>query len=253
MAAARLASLLIASADEGGLEEEGDGFVEGLGAHERRDIIAQLERQHATHAAPLLRALLKLPALRLDAAQAALHLIQSDRLSGKAAFLCLSELRMAIVLYWERREEQRTPTLRLSADSARAPPKKDRPPDLPGPRLEELLMLSESVLDSILGEGAGGLRTDGDLSATRREARNGPQQPAPSTSAAAIPTWGEGHGLAVQLLPPLLRAADAVNLEKCAMQVGNALRPAALPPYATPHMPAALRPHHSPSVGIVDP
>ena len=210
--AARLARLLIASADEGGLDDEGDGFVEGLGAHERHDIIAQLEWQHATQAAPLLRALLKLPAMRLDAARAALCLIQSDRLSGKAAFLCLSELRIAIVLHWERREEQRAPQLRLSGYSGRTPSRKAPQSDPPERRLEELVLLSEAVLDRILGDE----RSDGDTRAARAE----PHQAVSPTSWMPAPLrWGEGHGLVVQLLPPLLRAADAVNLEKCATQV----------------------------------
>ena len=197
---ARLARLLVASSEEGGLHSSNvDGIIEGLGRHERVELVGQLEHQHADTPL-LLRALLRLPPLRLDTARTALRLIQSERVAGKTAFLCLSELRIALVRYWERGE---APPDGLERDAQKA-------------RLEELLDLCGELLGGVIDEGA--LTVAGIRVRSAPPARTGGAGWVGGSDAddgratCTSRRWGEGHALAVQLLPALLRAADAVHM-----------------------------------------
>ncbi|KAL1527106.1 hypothetical protein AB1Y20_015789 [Prymnesium parvum] len=202
---ARLASLLATAQLAGELERVGEheaqALLAGLGAAERDDLVRQLATQPAPQLLPLLRALLSLPELRLLAVRTAIRLVQEGRLTGKLAFSCLSELRVAIARHWERRERGGGGVRIGSMPPARPPPPRAEEQEA---RLQELLTLCGDVLSSILPPSA--------VCGTRDEVAASRCVPAPAGA------WGEGHALAVQLLPPLLRAADSLHAATCAEQ-----------------------------------
>ena len=75
-------------------------YIAGLSDNERAGLVRQLSAAADGAAAGvspalLLRALLPHAATRLPIARQAIQLMKSQRLAGKAAFLCLSELRVA--------------------------------------------------------------------------------------------------------------------------------------------------------------
>ena len=181
---AGLADSLIASL---ACEDAGfSSFTRGLSSEERGALVAELAvraRRPDGSVAALLRPLLHSPALRLPAAREAMRLMRAEMLSGKAAVMCLSEVRVALLRHWECRSSS-------SVDAGQRPP--------PSQRLDELLLLCEDVLGALLPNGS----ADGGSSAASESHRS-----------PAEAGWGDGCTAAVQLLPNLLLAADSVYAE----------------------------------------
>ena len=171
------------------------GFARGLGADERAGLLGELARRARRpdgSAAELLRALLRAAPLRLQAAREAVRLMRAEVLSGKAGLLCLSELRIAVLQHWERCGAAWVP---LATDDAAA-----NGAELAEPaeqRLSELLLLCDDLLAALLPTGHTPASAFA-MAATAPEARS---------------EWGAGCAMALQLLPVLLRAADAMEAE----------------------------------------
>ena len=203
-----LADVLIASLT---LRDEAfDAFTRGLTAEERASLLSELcaraGRPDGSSAA-LLRPLLRgAPLLRLQAARKVVRLMREEVLSGKSAFLCLTELRVAVIRHWEGRCVPH-----LLADSCRTevPSSRQEVQDvtlLPASqRLDELLLLCNDVLLVLLPPST---RTsiDDALPLQRLSGRS-------SAAHASAEGWGDGCAAVVQLLPTLLRAADSAHKE----------------------------------------
>ena len=140
---ASLAAALISSLEDAD-DAAFDRFTQQLSTDEREALIAEFglrARKPDTSAATLLRPLLRSPALRLSAAREAIRLMRAEVLSGRAAFICLSELRVAILRYWECRSG----ALLLADGAAEADA------TLPArARLDELQRLCDDVLGALL-------------------------------------------------------------------------------------------------------
>ena len=101
------AALLVAALEAGdeALEEYDPGQEECL---ELLDALAHRARSgHSTHT--LLRALLRVRCLWLGAARRTVELVRQGTLMGRAAFLCVSELRMSVLGAPSAREPQPDP------------------------------------------------------------------------------------------------------------------------------------------------
>ena len=182
--AARRARVVAAVADrDAGLPE----YIAGLSDNERnpRGGSSAAADGAAAGVSPalLLRALLPHAATRLPVARQAIQLMKSQRLAGKAAFLCLSELRVAAL------------RLRGAADDSLAGADDGEEEDdaataaaAARPQLDEVLALIEEVLGALDATGS-----------------------APAAGASDAQAWGDGHASALQLLPALLRAGDALH------------------------------------------
>ena len=163
-------------------------YIAGLSDNERAGLVRQLSAAADGAAAGvspalLLRALLPHAATRLPIARQAIQLMKSQRLAGKAAFLCLSELRVAAL------------RLRGAADDSLAGADDGEEEDdaataaaAARPQLDEVLALIEEVLGALDATGS-----------------------APAPGASDAQAWGDGHASALQLLPALLRAGDALH------------------------------------------
>ena len=163
-------------------------YIAGLSDNERAGLVRQLSAAADGAAAGvspalLLRALLPHAATRLPIARQAIQLMKSQRLAGKAAFLCLSELRVAAL------------RLRGAADDSLAGADDGEEEDdaataaaAARPQLDEVLALIEEVLGALDATGS-----------------------APAAGASDAQAWGDGHASALQLLPALLRAGDALH------------------------------------------
>ena len=153
-------------------------YIAGLSDNERAGLVRQLSAAADGAAAGvspalLLRALLPHAATRLPIARQAIQLMKSQRLAGKAAFLCLSELRVAAL------------RLRGAADDSLAGADDDDENDdaataaaAARPQLDEVLALIEEVLGALDATGS-----------------------APAAGASDAQAWGDGHASALQLLP----------------------------------------------------
>lgn len=187
-------------------------FTSSLDDEERLGLLADFAaraRRPDGAAAALLRALLASPALRLTAAREALRLMHMEKLSGKSAVLCLSELRIAVLRYWECRGKA------LSGGYPGDETNRFDPHALQ--RLDDLLLLCEDLLAILLPadstdaeSGRDGSRANGAIGA----------DDTPVSS--SLPTshhrpnrsgWGDGSLSAIQLLPTVMHAADAVHAE----------------------------------------
>ena len=187
-------------------------FTSSLDDEERLGLLADFAaraRRPDGAAAALLRALLASPALRLTAAREAVRLMHMEKLSGKSAVLCLSELRIAVLRYWECRGKA------LSSGYPGDETNRFGPHALQ--RLDDLLLLCEDLLAILLPadstdaeSGRGGSRANGAIGA----------DDTPVSS--SLPTshhrpnrsgWGDGSLSAIQLLPTVMHAADAVHAE----------------------------------------
>ena len=203
-----LADVLIASLT---LRDEAfDAFTRGLTAEERASLLSELcaraGRPDGSSAA-LLRPLLRgAPLLRLQAARKVVRLMREEVLSGKSAFLCLTELRVAVIRHWEGRC---VPHLLADSGRTEVPSSRQEVQDvtlLPASqRLDELLLLCNDVLLVLLPPST---RTsiDDALPLQRLSGRS-------SAAHASAEGWGDGCAAVVQLLPTLLRAADSAHKE----------------------------------------
>ena len=195
MVGARLAAVLTSHASH---HNALDAFTRGLGEDERTSLIGELRARSRCprgSLVALLGVLLRAAPLRLQAARETLRLLRSEVISGKTGILCLSELRIAVLQHWECR----CATMGDSDVQVAEPAEQ---------RLCELLALCDDVLPVPIGEccefGAAGL-----LRAIR---------PTAVLTASDDFEWGDGCTLAVQLLPTLLRAIDAVDAELAALR-----------------------------------
>ena len=105
MSGPRLASILTSHTSNEGTEL--DDFARSLSDDEQQSLLGELgsraSRSDSASLAALLRALLGAAPLRFAAAREAMGLMRSEVLTGKAAVLCLTELRIALIEYWEGR------------------------------------------------------------------------------------------------------------------------------------------------------
>ena len=201
-----LPSRLVASfeACEAGLEE----FAHGLSADERAALVLQLaaRTQRGECPASLLRVLLHLEPTRLQAARAAVGRIQGGAMGGRSALCCLSELRMAVLRHWHvarggsggdwaafgiaRAADLQSLDSEAGAQAARA--------------LTELGLLLTDVLQP--------------LAPAAQPTRGAEfQQGSP-----AVASGCDGPSAVLQLLPPLLRAADAAAAVPTGQRDGDA-------------------------------
>ena len=230
-----------------------DGFTHGLDREERAGLLTDLaqraRRPDSCAAAALLRALLHSRALRLPAAREAVRLMRADVLSGKSAVLCISELRIGVLRYWECRGGCNAQAPTIAADTAlhaRGPPVSaaagEGGPRVEGAaqRLDELFILCEDLLSALLptasgrssngssnggssGGSTGGSTGGGSGSSSVSSSSSGSSSSALQTSGFPVSHrstgWGDGCISAIQLLPTLLHAADAVAAELAAGRV----------------------------------
>ena len=117
-----------------GCGQDRDTFARQLALEERNALLAEMAvraRRPDGSSASLLRVLLNFAPLRLSAAREAIVLLRTEALAGKPAALCLSELRVAVLCYWGRRQD-----VLMAAH-----------------RLDELLLLSDDIIGTLFGSG----------------------------------------------------------------------------------------------------
>ena len=187
---ARRCELLTQSQDSSAI----DAFVRGLNTEERSGLLEELSARACRpdgSAASLLRALLRAAPLRLRAARDMIRLMRSQKVSGKAAMLCMSELRIAVVQLWACGGG-----MHRSAASDAAAPVNDAPASQ---RRDEVLLMCSDLLAALVPAAA----------LAPLVPRSADAQP----TAAGPSAWSDGCTTAVQLLPTLLRAADAIEAD----------------------------------------
>lgn len=193
MSGPRLASILTSHTSHEGAEL--DDFARSLGDDERQSLLGELAvraTRSDSGVAALLRALLGAAPLRFAAAQEAMRLMRSEVLTGKAGVLCLTELRVALIQYWECRG-----AFHLGTHQSSGPP--SEPAES---RLRDVLTMCEDVIAALVPQGgaqAHGRATSAELPT--------------SAGGSGYGGWGDGCTAVLQLLPVLLRAADVVDTE----------------------------------------